>query len=389
MRHIEQFEALCDTTQATGASLEFFRCTLFPFSLEGKAEQWLGSLPPGSLTSWRECKSAFLKHYYTKGKTAQLRSRISTFKQMSGESFTEAWGRFKEYIRECPHHSFQDEQLMRMFYDGVEWQYKVALNSASNGDFATQSSEGARELINNLASSLEESSPEYDRTRKVNSVSTPSIEELAAQVQELLRLNGAQKEVHMVAEPDTGYYQEPPGSYIESQEEVSYVNGQGYGQNRGFNPNYRNHPNLSYRSTNVANPQDQIYPPAPQNQQQLPKQYGPNQNYQSQQNAGFQNQQGQGFQNNYVPQYQPRPFNNQGQNNQQNYAPRAPQQMQNAPPPTQQPRTTLEDIKTLFFNGQMEITKAMQEVKGEIRSTRTELESKLDALETRVKMAET
>ena len=38
------------------------------------------------------------------------------------------------------------------------------------------------------------------------------------------------------------------------------MNGQGFVQNKVFNKNYRSHPNLSYRSTNVENPQDQVYP---------------------------------------------------------------------------------------------------------------------------------
>ncbi|XP_019089193.1 PREDICTED: uncharacterized protein LOC109127995 [Camelina sativa] len=42
------------------------------------------------------------------------------------------------------------------------------------------------------------------------------------------------------------------------------MGGQGNFQNRGFNQNFRNHPNLSYRSNNVENPQDQVYPTLPQ-----------------------------------------------------------------------------------------------------------------------------
>ncbi|CAA7030138.1 unnamed protein product [Microthlaspi erraticum] len=44
----------------------------------------------------------------------------------------------------------------------------------------------------------------------------------------------------------------------ENLEEVNYIGGN-YG-NRGFNPPFRAHPNLSYRSNNVENPNDQVYP---------------------------------------------------------------------------------------------------------------------------------
>ena len=42
-------------------------------------------------------------------------------------------------------------------------------------------------------------------------------------------------------------------------EELCYIQNQG-GFNKGYN-NYKHNRNLSYRSTNVANPQDQVYPP--------------------------------------------------------------------------------------------------------------------------------
>jgi len=56
--------------------------------------------------------------------------------------------------------------------------------------------------------------------------------------------------------------------------------------NKGYN-NYKPNPNLSYRSTNLANPQDQVYPPQ-QNQYKPFVQY--NQGYVPKQqfNGGYQ-----------------------------------------------------------------------------------------------------
>ncbi|KAL1197947.1 hypothetical protein V5N11_013635 [Cardamine amara subsp. amara] len=80
--------------------------------------------------TWDEVRAAFLDHFYTKSKTAALRNKISSFQQHSGEAFCEAWERPKEYRRECPHHGFKDEQILGIFYDGVEWDYRNALNAA-------------------------------------------------------------------------------------------------------------------------------------------------------------------------------------------------------------------------------------------------------------------
>lgn len=44
--------------------------------------------------------------------------------------------------------------------------------------------------------------------------------------------------------------------------DVNYIGGQGNYHNMGFNQNFENHQNLlSYRSNNMENPKDQIYPP--------------------------------------------------------------------------------------------------------------------------------
>jgi len=89
-------------------------------------------------TSWEQVRSAFLGHFYTKAKTAALRNKISSFKQLADEPFNEDWERFNDTLRECPHHGFDDDHVLGIFYDGVEWEFRNALNAASNGDFMTQ-----------------------------------------------------------------------------------------------------------------------------------------------------------------------------------------------------------------------------------------------------------
>ncbi|KAG5378602.1 hypothetical protein IGI04_026444 [Brassica rapa subsp. trilocularis] len=44
--------------------------------------------------------------------------------------------------------------------------------------------------------------------------------------------------------------------------DVNYIGGQGNYHNMGFNQKFENHQNLlCYRSNNMKNPKDQIYPP--------------------------------------------------------------------------------------------------------------------------------
>ncbi|XP_048623789.1 uncharacterized protein LOC106384712 [Brassica napus] len=253
MDHIEAFERICNFSRSNGVPPDYVKCTLFPFSLEGKASHWLQSLPTGSLTSWDQVRSAFLSHFHTKSKTAALRHKISNFKQKSDEPFHEAWERYKEYQRECPHHGFDDDYILEVFYDGVSYEFRNTLDSSSNGDFMTQTTPGAFELIETMASSSLNKNKEHDRSKSVN-----SIDDLAAKVDQLLKGNQSQVFIMEEATPeksagDLAFDTEISGDH---QQEVSYVNGQ------EWQLNVRNNPQLFWPK------QDKLPDPAQSNQEQ-------------------------------------------------------------------------------------------------------------------------
>ncbi|CAA7047670.1 unnamed protein product [Microthlaspi erraticum] len=60
-----------------GVSEDAIKLRLFPMSLADKAHQWEKSLPHGTITTWDECKKAFLAKFFSTGRTAKLRSEIS------------------------------------------------------------------------------------------------------------------------------------------------------------------------------------------------------------------------------------------------------------------------------------------------------------------------
>ncbi|KAL1204105.1 hypothetical protein V5N11_026603 [Cardamine amara subsp. amara] len=342
MDHIENFEEICSTTGSNGVPSEFLKCKMFPFSVADKAQRWLKSLPAGSLRTWDEVRAAFLDHFYTKSKTTALRNKISSFNQHS------------------------DEQILGIFYDGVEWDYRNALNAASNGDFMTKTKECAFELIENLASSSKNKSQEYDRSRKVNSVDSQKIDELTAKVNLLLR--GNQKSVHLVDEDGSAPISQDFEDDDAGIQEVNYVSGQGYVQNRGFSPNYRNHPNLSYRSTNVENPEDQVYP----------QQGGINQLPHAQGFQKFYSSNTQGKQ--YVPNQNQNRF--QGGNQQQNTQFAAPQQAVSAP-------TSQDELKSLMQQLMVNQHKASTEINAKVYHMYNDLNTKYEAVTAHVKKLDT
>nr|GEZ73668.1 reverse transcriptase domain-containing protein [Tanacetum cinerariifolium] len=50
--------------------------------------------------------SKFVNHFFPPSKTTHLKNEITRFTQKFEETFRQAWERFKEILRQCPHHGF-------------------------------------------------------------------------------------------------------------------------------------------------------------------------------------------------------------------------------------------------------------------------------------------
>ncbi|XP_010489385.1 PREDICTED: uncharacterized protein LOC104767061 [Camelina sativa] len=199
--------------------------TLFQFSLGDKALRWLNLLDSGSITTWEQCRAIFLNHFYTKSRSTKLRSKITTFSQGGMETFCEAWERFKEYLRDCPHHGYSQENLMNIFYGGIEQRYQMALDTASKGDFSTNTANEANLLIENLAARNSNHGAEYDRSVRVNAVETDAIKDLTAKVNLLLKRD--HQSVNMIEEQPVVYAEFGVDTSQDATEEVNYIGGQG------------------------------------------------------------------------------------------------------------------------------------------------------------------
>ncbi|CAA7035436.1 unnamed protein product [Microthlaspi erraticum] len=133
-------------------------------SLADKAHQWEKSLPHGTITTWDECKKAFLAKFFSTGRTAKLRGEISSFIQRNNETFAEAWERFKGYTSQCPHHGFNNESLLSTLYRGCLPRYREMLDTASNGNFLNQDVDDGWQLVENMAISTECYGEHYEST---------------------------------------------------------------------------------------------------------------------------------------------------------------------------------------------------------------------------------
>jgi hypothetical protein len=67
--HLQAFIQLCQTFNMDGVTEDQMRARLFPFSLLGKALQWFHSQPAETVQNWNVLMRAFMKEYYSPGKT--------------------------------------------------------------------------------------------------------------------------------------------------------------------------------------------------------------------------------------------------------------------------------------------------------------------------------
>ncbi|GJX58106.1 reverse transcriptase domain-containing protein [Tanacetum coccineum] len=67
--------------------------------------------------------------------TTNLRNEITRFQQRFDETFYEAWDRFNDLFRACPHHRFLELHQLDTFYNVLNSNDQDSLNSAAGGNF--------------------------------------------------------------------------------------------------------------------------------------------------------------------------------------------------------------------------------------------------------------
>ncbi|KAG7588658.1 hypothetical protein ISN44_As07g009770 [Arabidopsis suecica] len=333
--HLDEFDRLCSLTKINGVSEDGFKLRLFPFSLGDKAHQWEKSLPQGSITSWNDCKKAFLAKFFSNSRTARLRNVISGFTQKNAETFCEAWERFKEYQTQCPHHGFSKASLLSTLYRGVLPKIRMLMDTASNGNFLNKEVEEGWELVENLAQSDGNYNEDYDRAiRGSSDLEEKHRRDMKAMNDKLDKLLLVQqKQVHFLCEDEM------------SKSRMGRLSSQ-------------------KKSTNVANPQDQVYPPQQQSQ---PKPFVP-----YNQSQGFVPKQQ--FQGGYQPQHPPHGF--------------VPQQQQTSSASDSELRQMLQQLLQGQASGSMEIAKKLAEMNNKIDCSYNDLNIKVEALTSKVRYME-
>ncbi|KAL6551317.1 hypothetical protein OROMI_021805 [Orobanche minor] len=301
--HVKEFLDICSTFRFQNFSEESVKLRLFPFSLKDKAKIWLNSLQAKTITSWDQPVNKFLAKFFPMSKTDSLRREISEFFQKENEEFCECWERFNDLILKCPHHGFETWRLVKYFYDGLTPNNRQLVQSTHGGRFLHLIGDEAWNALENLSNNSQQWNSLDSRAKSIHT--TPkrgeiyevrqdveiksTIDDLVRKVDALVSMqsssNSKNESCISCVESFHSSQSCPPGPQNQEifNEEVNALHLYGKSSDSPFaptyNPNWRNHPNFSWK---------QNMPPMNQgghqmnisNQQNVrPNQYPPN-NYQ-------------------------------------------------------------------------------------------------------------
>ena len=188
MDHLERFEDLISAIKVNGVPEDYLLYKLFKYSLVGEALHCLKQLPPGSLTSWADIKNAFLRNFFDEARAEELRSKVATFAHEPTESFRSSWIRFKSYQRNCPHHGFNEVQLLSTFFRGMVVQYQMALDASNDENFNTRNRREAVRVIENLASNNSTKNTDFKRKRFAAILGNDQMDEVKAKLDSVHKL---------------------------------------------------------------------------------------------------------------------------------------------------------------------------------------------------------
>ncbi|GKC89927.1 reverse transcriptase domain-containing protein [Tanacetum coccineum] len=277
---------------------------LFPFSLEGAARIWLEKEPPRSILTWEDLVSKFVNYFFPPSKTTNLKNDITNFQQKFEETFSEAWDRFKELLRKCPHHGFSELHQIDKFYNALTQSDQDSLNAAAGGNLLNRTPRDALTIIKNKSKvRTSRNKPIVSKVSTTTSSSSPSpdVTALTEMVKELVLMNKANQQASVKAVDEICMTCGGPHPYYECLATDSNTFN-AYAATRTYNQGglgYRPQGDPNYRASNQIGPP--VFPPSNvqnnqnynrYNQNQAPNNQGRGQNF----NQGNNNYQAPNFQ---------------------------------------------------------------------------------------------
>jgi hypothetical protein len=283
--HVKKFRSITATTKFQNFSEESVNLRLFPFSLHDRATEWLDSLPPRSITTWKELLKQFYHRFYPMSRVNDARKEISSFSQEEDEKFTECWTRFKDMLMKCPPHGYEKWRLVQFFYQGLSQPNRSMIELLNGGAFLNLTGDLAYKALEKIAANTQiwdfTSSRDKSARKKGGVLELNAEQELTQRMDAIVKRLDAmsmEKPVKTVntipvescsvcASPMHLAQNCPSMAVFSEMEQVNAFNNfqkQSTGPySETYNPGWRNHPNFSWKQNQPTNQGG--FPPTYQN----------------------------------------------------------------------------------------------------------------------------
>ena len=146
LAHLKKFDERCTMLKL---NLPNVRLKLFPYSLGGKALDWILRWPPGNFSIWFNLKAAFVERFCSTEMICNFKQIVITFKQEEDEPLVDAWERFRS-IAFGLEHGLIDWMLMHIFYMGLSETSRVFLDKECDGSFMNTDASNTHYLLDGL-----------------------------------------------------------------------------------------------------------------------------------------------------------------------------------------------------------------------------------------------
>nr|GEY70107.1 reverse transcriptase domain-containing protein [Tanacetum cinerariifolium] len=162
--HIKSFNRITSTLKFRDEPNDAIKLTLFPYSLDGGI---FSSSTDARIDKFMDIISNLVETFNKKmttpttvkavketcvicGGAHPYYDCIATDSNISSACVaTEAWKRFKEMLRQCPHHGFSELHQINTFYNGLNKHEQDSLNAAAGGNLLRKTALDALTIIEN------------------------------------------------------------------------------------------------------------------------------------------------------------------------------------------------------------------------------------------------
>jgi hypothetical protein len=266
--HVKKFRSITATTKFQNFSEESVNLRLFPFSLHDRATEWLDSLAPRSITTWKELLKQFYHRFYPMSRVNDARKEISSFSQDEDEKFTECWTRFKDMLTKCPPHGYEKWRLVQFFYQGLSQTNRSMIELMNGGTFLNLTGDSAYKALEKIAANTQNwdftSSRDKSARKKGGILELKYEQELTQRMDAIVKrlddlsvgkpvnaVNTLAVESCSVCASPMHQAQNCPSMTVFEMEQVNAFNSfqkpSSGPYSETYNPGWRNHPNFSWK----------------------------------------------------------------------------------------------------------------------------------------------